>query len=208
MSDESFQKNASEAGERFFRLYHSHCTSPNTDTLFSLLGSIHSLNDRLKISHDLDFFDSEEFIALKCLRNFFHHHDELKYVVRFVPLHNYSITTDLLTMCLVSDKIIQNAIDSTLLRHKEQTRSACQAVFHWYGLAVNINPALFNFGVSVYERMSIAEIPLSGDAFEEFEASYKFEEENGHSHRIDGRIFTHAGSLEQIISEIMNTKGL
>lgn len=186
MSKESNPMSASSAAERFFRLYRLHCVDPNRDTLFSVLEAAHSLNDRLKIAHDADFFDLQEFSALKCLRNFFHHQEELRHVVRVVPAGNYPITTDLMILCLVPSAIVESAVEETRERHREETRQACNAVFHWYGTVVNINPALFNFVVGAYERMNAAGISLSGEAFQEFEASYRTEEDHGYAHRIGG----------------------
>jgi hypothetical protein len=72
-----------------FRHYHAHCVSPDRDTLFSLLEAGHSLNDRLRTGADLDFFGVPEFTSLKCLRNYFHHHQELRHVVRVIPIAEY-----------------------------------------------------------------------------------------------------------------------
>jgi len=208
MSKETNSMNASNAAERFSRLFHRHCVDPDRDTLFSVLEAAHSLNDRLKIAHDVDFFDLQEFSALKCLRNFFHHQEELRHVVRVVPAGNYPIITDLMILCLVPRAIVERAVEETRERHKEETRQACNAVFHWYGPVVNINPALFNFVIGAYERMKAAGISLSGEAFQEFEASYQYEEDHGHAHRIDGRIATCAGDLDQLLADIMGTEGL
>jgi hypothetical protein len=142
MSNESDRANASNAAERFFRLYRLHCVAPDRDTLFSFLEATHSLNDRLKIAHGVDFFDLQQFAALKCLRNFFHHHQELRHVVRIVPAGSYPIVTDLMILCLVPSDIVASAVNETRGRHKEEARQACDAVFHWYGTVVNINPAL------------------------------------------------------------------
>ena len=208
MSKESNPMNASNAAERFFRLYRLHCVDPNRDTLFFVLEAAHSLNDRLKSAHDVDFFDLQEFSALKCLRNFFHHQEELRHVVRVVPAGNYPIITDLIILCLVPSAIVESAVEETRERHREATRQACNAVFHWYGTVVNINPALFNFVVGAYERMNAAGISLNGDAFQEFEASYRYEEDHGYAHRIGGRIATRAGDLDQLLADIMGTEGL
>ncbi|WP_237050916.1 hypothetical protein [Microvirga ossetica] len=143
--------NACNAAKRFFRLYRLHCVDPNRDTLFSVLEAAHSLNDRLKIAHNVDFFDLQEFSALKCLRNFFHHNEELRHVVRVVPAGSYPVITDLMILCLVPSDIVESAVNETRGRHKEEARQACGAVFHWYGPVVNINPALFNFVVGGYE---------------------------------------------------------
>ena len=207
MTKEIHLTNASNAAERFFRLYRSHCVSPDADTLFSFLEAAHSLNDRLQISHGLDFFDIPEFSALKCLRNFFHHHQELRHVVRIVPAKSYPIVTDLIVLCLVPNAIVESAINETRGPHKEKTRRVCGVVFHWYGNVVNINPALFNFVVSAYERMIEAGISLAGEAFQEFESSYLYEKAHGHSHRVDGRLATGAGSIDELLADIMSTLG-
>lgn len=50
MSKQSDPASCFDAAERFFRLYRSHCVTPDRDTLFSFLEAAHSLNDRLLIS--------------------------------------------------------------------------------------------------------------------------------------------------------------
>lgn len=61
--------------ERFFRLYNKFCTQQDADSLFNLLNAIHSLNDRLNKSSGDNFFQNNEFISIKALRNLFHHQD-------------------------------------------------------------------------------------------------------------------------------------
>jgi hypothetical protein len=208
MSNKTEFVNVSAASERLFRLYHAHCVSPDRDTLFSLLEAGHSLNDRLRVGAKLDFFDVPEFTALKCLRNYFHHHQELRHVVRLIPIGDYPITTDLMLLCLVPSDAVSAAIDQTMERHRSAARQACQNVFHWYGRVVNINPALFNFVVAAYERLRDNGFSLVGDAVEEFENSYRYEEENDLPHVVDGRLFTTAGSASVLLSAIMGSPGL
>ena len=76
------------ACKRFFRLYHKHCVSPDPDTLFNLLNGIHSLNDKLNSSRKENFFKCSEFIALKALRNLFHHQEELINALRIIPVND------------------------------------------------------------------------------------------------------------------------
>lgn len=206
MANENDVVNVGLAAERFFRLYHGHCTAPSQDTLFSLLEAGHSLNDRMKRRANLDFFDSPEFAALKCLRNYFHHQQELRHVVRLIPIASYPIVTDLAVLCLVPRKMVDAAIEGAPARHLEAVQEASRKVFHWYGSVVNINPSLFNFVVSAYERLNSAGMTLSGSAFEEFEASYRYEEENGVSHFVDGTLSTSTGNLGQVLDDIMNTE--
>ncbi|RXT28717.1 hypothetical protein B5P46_08055 [Rhizobium leguminosarum] len=195
--------NTAAASERFFRLYERHCGEPDEDTLFSFLEASHSLNDRLKIGADLDFFDVNQFAALKCLRNYFHHHQELRHLVSLVPLGDYPIVTDLMYMCVVPRTSVEAAIEETMPRHKDAARRACQDLFHWYGSVVNINPCIFNFVVLAYERLVKAGIPLAGDAVENFRASYDYEEKIRIPHLIDGRFSTSAGNVDRLLSEIV-----
>lgn len=198
--------NVSSAAERFFRFYHAHCVAPDLDTLFSLLESAHSLNDRLKIAAGIDFLDIQDFKALKCLRNYFHHQEELRHSVRVVPIGNYPIVTDLAFLCLVPREIVVAAIEGTMPRHQESVRQSCQNSFHWYGPVVNINPCIFNFVVSAYERLQTTSVPLSGDAVEEFEAIYQFEDESGLSHFVDGKLSTSAGSIDELLVSVMGAE--
>jgi hypothetical protein len=197
--------NATAASERFFRLYVSHCTQPNEDTLFSLLEACHSLSDRLRNDVEIDFHDIPEYVALKALRNFFHHQNEMIHRVNLIPTGNYPIVTDLMSMCLVPRDIIDAAIDGVTARHRDGARSACEAVFHWYGQIVNINPAIFNCTVKIFEALADRSVPVAGDAWTAFNSSYQFEEENGHAHYIDGRISTAAGSVDAVLSDIIHS---
>lgn len=196
--------NVGAASERFFRLYHAHCVSPSRDTLFSLLEAAHSLNDRLKVGAAADFFDVQEFAALKCLRNYFHHQQELRHVVRLIPIGGYPIATDLMTLCLVPRDTVVAAIEATK-RFQDETRQACQQMFHWYGPVVNINPALFNFVVAAYERLRDRGVRLTGEAVEAFEVSYGYEEENDLPHVVDGRLATSAGSIDELLTDIIRS---
>ncbi|MER9881000.1 hypothetical protein [Mesorhizobium sp. M0118] len=198
--------NVSAASERFFRLHHTHCISPDRDTLFSLLEAGHSLNDRLKVGVDRDFFDVQEFAALKCLRNYFHHQQELRHLVRLIPTGGYPIMTDLMKLCLVPRGLVEAAIEKTTARYRNDARQACLGMFHWYGPVVNINPALFNFVVAAYERLKDRGVPLAGEAVEEFEASYQYEEENNLPHVVDGRLATSAGSIDDVLIDITNAR--
>lgn len=194
------------ASDRLFRLYHAHCVSPSRDTLFSLLESAHSLNDRLKVGIDSDFFDVPEFAALKALRNYFHHQQELRHVVRLAPVGDRRLVTDLLTLCLVPRDTVLAAVEGTVPRHRDETRRCANLVFHWYGPLVNINPALFNFVVAAYERLAARGVPLTGVEALGFERSYRFEEENDIPHWVDGRLSAPAGDLNNILTDIANSK--
>jgi hypothetical protein len=177
--------------------------APDLDTLFGFLEAAHSTNDRLKKALGIEFLDIPEFLALKCLRNFFHHHDELRHEVRIVPTLGLPIQTDLLFLCLAHRELIDEAIGQVPQRFRSETLAACEATFHWYGKIVNINPCVFNFVVHAYERMLAAEIPLLGPEVDVFRESYDFETESARSHLVDGRISTLVGGIEPLLLEMM-----
>lgn len=158
----------------------------------------------MKLRDAVDFVDIQEFSTFKCLRNYFHHQQELRHVVSLIPIGGYPIATDLMTLCLVPrDNVV--AATETTGRYQEETRRACKEVFHWYGPLMNINPALFNFVVAAYERLRDRGVPLAGEAVEEFQISYGYEEESNLPHVVDGRLATPTGSINELLTGIVNS---
>lgn len=76
------------AADRFFRTYARHCLEPDEDTLFAFLDALHSFNDKLRKAGKGDLFGSADFMALKALRNLFHHEMELLHEVKIIPVEN------------------------------------------------------------------------------------------------------------------------
>jgi len=197
----STSTSSATAGERFFRLYGKHCVEPDQDTLFNLLNSIHSLNDRLNKATGKNFFECHEFIALKALRNLFHHEAELINQVRPILVANVpSISTDLIFLCLVPADLVVRSIEQIDKRWSERDGPIIRATLKWYAGVVNINPCIFNFAVHAFEKLKALEISVAGVEYDAFARSYRFEEEFGHSHFVNGDISTHAGSIEQVLA--------
>lgn len=194
------QASAVTAAGRLFRAYGQHVQGPTPDTLFGILTAMHSLNDRLRAAAGRDLHSIEEFVALKALRNFAHHQEEVSANVRLVPTPAYS---DLAQMCLVRRDQVERAIEGTEPRWRDQTRAACVAKFHWYGQAVNINPCLFNFVVRAYELLRELGVQPPAADVAPLEASYRMEEEQGHSHYVDGGLTAPLGQIEGLLSEMV-----
>jgi len=193
------------AGNRFFRLYYKHCVSPDTDTLFNLLNATHSLNDKLDGCIGKNFYDSDEFIALKALRNLFHHQEELINEVKIIPIDILSsLTTDMLHLCLIHSDAVAKSIEGIPKKRREIEKLVINNTLKWYKTVVNINPCIFNFSVKVYEFFAINNIPLNCDEYLEFHSSYLFEEENMQDHYISGDIYSHAGNVDKIIDIVFN----
>lgn len=192
---------ASDAAGRLFRTYERHCREPSSDTLFDLLTAMHSLNDRLQKAIGQDFHPIEEFVALKAIRNLAHHQEELRSNVRVIPTPAYS---DLAMMCIVRRDQIERAIETTQKRWRDETRVACKAVFHWYGPAVNINPCVFNFMVKAYEALSEVGVRPAEEDIADFEASYRYENEHGHSHYINGGLTAPAAEISALLASVVS----
>ena len=195
----ALQSVANAAG-RLFRAYEAHSRSPGPDTLFLTLTAMHSLNDKLRKADVQDFEHFEEFAALKALRNFAHHQDEIEANVRVIPSPAVS---DLAFLCLVRRDQVERAIDTVGQKWRAETRAACERRFHWYGEAVNINPCLFNFMVHAYEQLIAVGVEADPASMETFEASYQFETREGHSHLIDGRLSGRAGDIEGMLTTLV-----
>ena len=200
MNDERRAASAQTAAGRLFRAYERHCQGPSLDSLFETLTAIHSLNDRLKNAISRDLHEFEEFIALKVLRNFAHHEDEVRANVRVIPAPAHS---DLLFMCIIRRDQVVRAIENVEKKWRDASRAACEAQFHWYGDAVNINPCLFNLMVRIYEMLLAVEVSPPEEDIASFDRSYQFEKEQGHSHYVDGHLTGHAAALDSILPQVI-----
>jgi hypothetical protein len=188
--------------DRFFRSYFNHCVAPDEDTLLNLLNALHGLNDKLQKEVRRNLFGSANFIALKALRNLFHHHTELIHEVKIIPVEDLPpMTTDLLIICLVPSAMVERAGAETERKYRAQVGSAFDS-FKWYGSIVNIQPCVFNVAVDVFELVAA---PLS-EAYALFGDSYCMEEQNGHDHRVTGDIWCSAGSIAEILEKVFHQK--
>lgn len=87
--------------DRFFRSYFNHCVAPDEETLLNLLNALHGLQDKLQKDAGRHLFASGNFIALKALRNLFHHQTELIHDIRIIPVEDLPpMMTDLLASVL------------------------------------------------------------------------------------------------------------
>ncbi|MEP0174122.1 MAG: hypothetical protein ABJH28_07930 [Paraglaciecola sp.] len=193
------------SSERLFRLYFKQCTAPDLDTLFNFLNALHSFQDKFEKAGLGSFYEVPEFIALKTIRNLFHHHVELMSEVRIIPAQDLPpINTDLLYLCLVHRRLIEEALLRLPKNHKAQGEAMTKAAFNWHGEIIDINPCIFNFMVEAYEQLRRNDIELSTEEFEGFPSSYTYEEGNGYSHKITGTLFCHASSIEKVLEKVFS----
>lgn len=191
------------AAERFFRCYEQHCVAPDKDSLFNLLNSAHSLNDKMKKELGSDLFGVDEFVAIKSLRNLFYHKEELLHEIRTIAAQDIPpIISDLVFLCLVPSSLAEDAIFEIGQKYRAQEEPIIRRVFHWYGNVVNINPCIFNFAVHVYEKTKELGLGLNSDEYMNIENSYLLEERNGYSHFISGEILCRTGDIEAVLKRV------
>src|SRR5450830_1633531 len=72
--------------KRFFKYYMAYCQSPDPDAVREVLASTYSINDKLRKAGYPAFFDSDEFLAIKAIRNYAIHQAEIYNNARALPL--------------------------------------------------------------------------------------------------------------------------
>ena len=191
-------QNIIPAVDRLFRTYYDYVQSASEDTLFPLLNALHSLDDRVATVHGRQFFSMPEYVALKALRNHFHHGGEVKYAVRVKPLSTVRLVSDLRDVCLVSAQDCEAAIKGARKQYQDETAQAFADTTKVYGTVIDINPCIFNVVVRIYEKLGTLGISGEGDAFREFQEQYNWETTNGYSHYVDGGISAHLIDAQKV----------
>lgn len=190
------------AADRFFRCYARHCLKPDADTLFAYLNALHSFNDKLNKSKKGSLFGSADFVALKSLRNLFHHEAELVHEVRFILTQDLTpVVAELGTACLVDRQLLERAIE-----REKKDRARIAGAFRWYGSVADIQPCVFNGAVDVYETVCSAQLEPASEDFAMFDQSYNFETENGHAHRVTGTISCLAADVNEVVRKAFLTQ--
>lgn len=194
---------AQEAMARLFRAYMAYCKVQSVDSLFFVLTCLHSLRDRMK-GGGTDLLREPEFLALKCLRNYMHHQGELRDRMKVIHTDSLAVDTDLGMMCLIPADVVIQAIESVDVRHRQQACEACLKTFKCYGNVVNISPAVFNIVVKAALAVEQEAFDLSGcEEFRKLWTQIEMERERGFPHFVTGDIYTHAGSVDELLSRIM-----
>ena len=174
--------------DRLFRAYDIYCVSSSEDSLFQLLNSLHSLDDRFATKYGRIMLELPEYLALKAVRNHYHHAGEVRNVLKVKSLVGGDVSTDLLYACLINHADIEAVISGVAKKYRQSTVAAINTSFKKWGAVWDINPAVFNCIVKVYELTLSLGLAGAGKDFLEFESQYQWETENGHSHYVTGAI--------------------
>jgi hypothetical protein len=192
-------KSTALAADRYFRKFYQHCTQANLDTLFDLLNALHSLNDKLKAESKTNLFASDYFMALKALRNLFHHDVELLHEAKVIPTKEIpGISSDLLFLCLIDGELVDLAFRGPQVRHPDRAARAVKV----YGRVVNIHPCLVNCAVDVYEALKAVDALPASLEFMEFKASYDYEELHNIPHYVSGEISCRVADVDIMMRRV------
>lgn len=171
--------------ERFFKNYIKFCKSPEPDAVREVLASIYSLNDKLQKAKYPNFFDDENFVALKAIRNYAIHQAELYNNSKALPLISTSpIKADLNILCLLPKTTIEKICNNS----NEKSVSAIKKVCIFYKEYVDIYPSIFNFGVKLFLYTEKYNFDIKSKEYSDVKNSIEYERKNGLPHFVIGGI--------------------
>ncbi|MGP9830377.1 hypothetical protein [Psychrobacter sp. AOP1-A1-60] len=169
--------------KRFFRCYFAFCQSPDPDAVREVLASIYSVNDKLRKAGYPNFFDSDEFLAIKAIRNYAIHQAEIYNAARALPIiSDVPIKADLSILCLIPIDIIEAICEDTSEKNEIAIKSTCI----YYKNYVDIYPCIFNFGVQLFLYSEINSLEVQSEEYLNFKNSIEYERVCGYQHNVVG----------------------
>jgi hypothetical protein len=189
--------------KRFFKNYMSYCQSPDPDAVREVLASTYSINDKVRKARYPSFFDSDEFLSIKAIRNYAIHQAEIYNSARALPLLSESlIEADLCILCLLPLDVIDAICENTNLEGRTAIQKSC--VF--YKNYVDIYPCIFNFGVQLFLYTERNSLTVSTREYLEFKNSIEFERKHGYPHHVKGGFkLPHGGDINEFVESSLHT---
>ena len=198
-----------ESVDRFYRSYSKYLENYDSDSLFILLNSLHSLGDKLKTDKDLDLLEVDEFVVLKTIRNHLHHQSEMHNILTTIPVDKINnIQTDLLFMCLIYKTDIDESIKPVFKKYKTRTKNIIYKTVHFYGNVVNISHVIFNMAAKLMVILDENNIEGKSKEYLDNYECMMFDINNGHSITVSGKIYSsvnNIGKIEDILFNILKS---
>ncbi|CAC9595159.1 hypothetical protein [uncultured Gammaproteobacteria bacterium] len=195
-----------EAVDRFYRLYSKYLESYDSDSLFNLLNSLHSLGDKLKTDNDIDLLKLDEFVTLKTIRNHLHHQTKMRNIFTTIPVDKISgIHTDMVFMCLLYTSDINDSIEEVSNKYRSETKDIINNTVHFYGDVVNISHVIFNMAARLMVLLDKNNIVGISKGYLENYKCMMFDINNGHSITVSGKIYSNIGNVGTIDEILLNT---
>jgi hypothetical protein len=189
--------------KRFFKYYSSFCQSPDPDSVREIFACAYSVNDKARKAGYPNFFDSDEFLAIKALRNYAVHQAEIYNRARALPLvSTVPIEAELNILCLVPKEVIERVLESSNSQSAAAIKNAC--VF--YKDYVDIYPSIFNFGVQLFLWTEAHQLTVDTKEYREYANSIEYERENNYPHHVVGGVkLPQGGDIDEFIDRSLHT---
>ena len=189
--------------KRFFKYYYAYCQSPEPDSVREVLASIYSINDKVRKAGYPNFFDSEEFLAIKAIRNYAIHQAEIYNEAKALPIvSKVPLNAELKILCLLPKDVVEAIFESTDLKNQNAIESTC--VF--YKKYVDIYPCIFNFGVQLFLYTENNSLEISSNEYLEFKNSVEYERKHNYPHQIAGGFsLPHGGNIDEFIDNCLQS---
>lgn len=189
--------------KRFFKHYSTFCQSPDPDSVREVCAAAYSVNDKARKAGYPNFFNSDEFLTIKAVRNYAVHQAEIYNKARALPLiSTIPIEADLTILCLVPRTVVENILESTTSESAAAIKRAC--VF--YRDYVDIYPSIFNFGVQLFIYTQTNRLEVDSREYLEFANSIEYERANNLSHHVAGGIKLPRGcDVDKFIESSLHT---
>ncbi len=197
------KKDASAAIARLCRQYVAFLEHPNEDSLFNWSNALHSLHDRVPLAMKQTLFAIPEFVAMKALRNHFHHGGEIAHRIKVLSIGNLPLTCDLPVLCLIERVDVVTAIQAIPPKYKAVEQPLAEKVLKWYGPCVNVNPAIFNLMVQIVLLAQQHGVVPHDESYVRLADAIDRDKSNGDSITVTGDIHCHANSVDQVLASIM-----
>jgi hypothetical protein len=170
---------------RFFRQYYRYCQAPEPDAVREVLASAYSVNDKLRKAGYSNFFDYDEFTAIKAIRNYAIHQAEIHNESKALPLITTSlIKADINILCLLPTNVVTNICENS----SKESATAIKNTCIFYKNYVDIYPCFFNFGVRLFLYIEEKNLEISSKEFSNLKNSIEYERKNGYPHFVSGGI--------------------
>lgn len=170
---------------RFFRYYFRFCQTAESDAAREVLASAYSVNDKLRKAGYPNFFEADEFLAIKAFRNYTIHQGEILSESRALPIASLSpIDADVAILCLLPSRNVSSILASCNNREVSAIEKTC--VF--YRDYVDIYPCIFNFGVMLFLHTESHQFEIASKDYRDFRNSIEYEREHGYPHFVSGGI--------------------
>lgn len=195
-------KDALDAVARLCRAYVAFLESPTEDSLFNWSNALHSMHDRVPEGMRDDLFKLNEFVAMKALRNHFHHGGEVPHVVKPLPIGE-PLESELRILCLIDRAAAEAAIEGIEMRYQAREQPMARQAMKWYATCVNLYPAIFNLMVHVVLLAQKHDVTPDDEAFKRLEERVEFDKASGYSVTVTGELLCHAGSVDTVLAGLL-----